>query len=279
MTKTRRKHFASLLMSILILILLVINFNSCKPNNKLEDKKIDKKWTGSWLCMNVFDSLNYNDTNNRNRIAPTNVLANGISEIIINKELQDSILLINEGVELSFQKLKYISTDTLITGNNSLLVFNNEKKHFEYINKNNEKTTYFKATQNMLTPIVGYEKLKINSGFRKKYNTEFHRYSYILVDSLNDRSEKKYVTFFADGKVKGYKKFTTYVIHLNGDLNNIKDAMSISIGNSNGDEQFGLINYSDSIELFNISLLTKEYEKPYYKLSNKVATFIKQKWY
>lgn len=259
--------------SIVLLLCLV---NACKNKSDNKSISINKRFYGSWLPMNVFDSLNFNDTNSQKKIVPFLNLESSLTEIVIDDLLSDSILMIHEDLELYYLKIKYASKDTLVAFDDTKLVIDDNKK-LVLISTSKPNLTFFSAPKNMLTQL--YENPKIYSGFRKKFNSEFNKYSYHLIDSSTLFDDRKYVILFADGKIRGYKKYKNYYLHLYGDLNNVKDAISLTLSNDSTSEQFGLKYYADSLELYTLKSLALKYEKPYYQTENKVATFIKQKWY
>jgi len=236
---------------------------------------------GNWVIANVFDSIAYTDTNMLKRTSNINVGQYGITEIIIQKQFADSILFINEDLENSFSKVISFKNNTIVTDDSLIITFDKTTGYFSLkINENLVKNYYAKAPENMLISDSGFVNLNCKFAFRKMYNANFNKYSYLIKDTLQNDEEKKFTTFFADGKVKGYRNYTHYYLHLNGDLNNVENAMHLSMYDYNKNESsFGLKYYSDSIELYSLKITSLAGEKPSYIATNKLVTLIKQKWF
>ncbi len=257
---------------------LAVGMVACRYDHHTSHQKIPAKWFGNWVVKPFFDSIAYTDTNYSGRCCTLNISQYGFTEIIINKSLGDSILILNEDVEESYSTLRYLSEDTLVTADSLYFIFDNTNNTiYTRIDKRYPVTAYFKAPANMLDD-YSMEQPAIKTAFRKMFNTEFNRYSYLLYDSLNARDERKYVTMFANGKIMGYKKYSKYYMNLNGDLNNVEDAVSVTLYTNEGNESFGLKYYVDSLELYTLRLLTQEGEKPNYRTEKKVATLVKHRW-
>jgi hypothetical protein len=119
----------------------------------------------------------------------------------------------------------------------------------------------------------------VPTAFRKLFNAAFYKYSFVLIDSNFSVADRHFVSFFADGKIKGFNAFTHFYLYLNGKQNNIENAMALEVTNSKTKTILGLKNYPDSIELFTIAKNLNASKKPYFICNKKTATLIKQKWY
>ena len=262
-----------------ILLLLVSNFIflfSCNQNEKVNREKITipQHWLGTWIVKDVFDTISNFDSCKTNLPLQLNISKYGATEISITKN-NDSILFCNEDLEIFYSRIIFSKNDTLKTADGFVLFYDDSlqllslkltvnKPHYNYV-----KTSTEISTKNL-------QSFRI---FRKKFNSEFHKYSYLIKDSSNFKEQKRYASFFSDGKIKGYLQYENYYIPLNGDLNNIEDAQPIILKSSTSEKTFGMRYYCDSIELYELLNLSLQYEKPYFKCSRKIATLEKQKWY
>jgi hypothetical protein len=161
-----------------------------------------------------------------------------------------------------------------------IFIYDNLENRITNIIDNRYALSFFlKAPENMLENSTNNHYQNISKAFRKMFNAEFHKYSYVLRDSTIRVGERKYVTFFADGKIKGYGNFNKYYMPLNGDLNNVDDGISLKLSSANDSLNLGLKYYSDSLEIYDLQKTISVSEKPIYKCNKKVATLLKQKWF
>jgi len=248
------------------------------PKRKLQT--LQEKWFGNWVLKSVFDSIQFHDSVPSPKQLKLSFNNFSCTEIVINKTFHDSIIIINEDVDVSFKNLIYVSNDTLITSDSLIFIFDNlENRITNVIVNRYAPSSFLKASENMLENLTINHYQNISKAFRKMFNSEFHKYSYVLRDSTFKIGERKYVTFFADGKLKGYGNFNKYFMPLNGDLNNVEDGIYLKLSSASDSLNLGLKYYSDSLEIYDLQKTSSVSEKSIYKCNKKVATLLKQKWF
>jgi hypothetical protein len=243
----RISHYAT----IAILMLTVI---SCKDSKKESKTELSNPFAGTWVAKNFVDSIIIS--------RGIKTVDNGVTELIVPHSLQDSIIFLNEDLERD----KYpatIKNDTLIShfdktnaqkavirnGNLILLPLDERYHEQEYIKAD---STLIKKAQEANVSVV---RVLINK---------------VLTDHLYaTKASKNIIMFTQDGKVQGLDNLKNYHININGDEAHADDITSITVTTTNGSNKYlGIEFQKDRIDLYDLILLTKSDEKPFYKKGN-----------
>lgn len=240
------KNFISIIVNSAIMTVLIFTMTSCRDSKKEIKAEKSNIFVGTWVAKQFIDNLITD-----NGIETTKY---GVTEIIVPENEKDSITFLNEDLE----KGKYLATiknDTLISlyekaiiknGNLILIPLDKFYHSQEYIKV--DSSTVKKAKEANLSSL----RILINRTLSgKKYLTN------------NSKTEIK---FTEDGKVKGLANFKNYHININGDEANAEDITTITFMTlDDSNKNLGIKFYKDKVELYDLILLTKSGEKPYFK--------------
>lgn len=247
----KKIHSSFYYATIAILILTVI---SCKESKKESKTESLNSFTGIWVAKNFMDTVIIN--------RGIKTVDNGVTELIVPQNLKDSIIFLNEDLERD----KYpatIKNDTLIS-------------HFD--KKNTQKAVIRNGNLILLPLDERYheqEYIKADSSLIRKAQEANVSVVRVLINKvLTDhlyatKSSKNIIMFTQDGKVQGLDNLKNYHININGDEAHADDITSITFTTTNGSNKYlGIEFQKDRIDLYNLVLLTKSDEKPFYKKGN-----------
>jgi len=256
-----------------ILLLGFFILQSCKHEKpKNIHKGLSEKWYGTWVTENPFLLINQHDTS-RNIIVNVTQLVNcNLTEFHIEKTNNDSVEFIYADTNKIILKMNKLSNDTLYTTDGNKLFFNDVNNNIIVVLKDNPSEFIFSKAPHHFT-----KKNHVTTTFRNMLNSELHKYSYVLIDSVNNWENRQYVSFFGNEKVRGLYNFENFKINLFGNDSKVSDAISVTFTSDTIRENLGAIFYSDSMELYT---LEKDNLKSnnYYKKEKKICTLMKQKW-
>lgn len=241
--------------------LLILTITSCKDSNKESKTESSNLFAGTWIAKNFINNI----ITNRG----IKTVDNGVTELIVKQNLKDSITFLNEDLERD----KYpatIANDTLTS-------------HFD--TKNTQKAVIRNGNLILLPLDERYheqEYIKADSTIIKKAQKAKVSVVRILINQLLSKnlyfntSVKNNVTFTEDGKVQGLANFTNYYISINGDSAHAEDITAITFTTVDGsNKNLGIQFQKDKIELYELILLTKSDEKPFYKKGKLLYSLIK----
>jgi hypothetical protein len=253
-------------MKKLFFILFICSLVSCEQKvSQSQPKSLDSSaslFYGNWLLREYFDSLkpNYQGSLSASQW--------GITELVFSPAFKDSVLFINEDLEISMEKIEIIADDTILLSLTDApynrIIYNERTKNLEYqIDERYPTYHFFKAPASLieLTPYP--------TAFRNKLNIFFADYEFVEIPN------KGTVYLHSGGYTRGLNEYTSYKITVNGDLDNIKDASRIEFSDEKKTDSYGFKLTEKGFDLYTLKLLTQPGEKPFYKTDKLFKRFFK----
>ncbi|MCC9062340.1 hypothetical protein [Flavobacterium piscisymbiosum] len=233
------------------IIVMTLMITSCKDSEKKTITTQSNAFAGTWVAKDFSDNMIVNKG--------IETVKNGVTEITIPKKITDSISFLNEDLE-SAKYSATIKNDTLIN----------------HLDETNIQKAIIKNGNLILLPLDdryhSQEYTKADASLVKKAKDANVSVFRILINkTLSDNtytngSSKNKIKFSEDGNVAGLANFKNYYISVNGDAANIENMTAINFTTvDRSSKNLGIEFKKDIVNLYDLILLTKSGEKPYYK--------------
>lgn len=236
---------------VILLVISVLFTISCKYPKKEVKETESNAFAGTWISKEFITNM----------ITDKGIktIDNGVTEIVVPENLTDSITFINEDLE-SGKYSATIKNDTLINylyeTKTQKAIIKNGNLILLPLDERYQPKEYSKAD----VSLVKKSKEANVSVLRILINKTLSDHTYTANNSKNE------VNFTEDGKVNGLGNFKSYYISINGDSANIEDMTAINFTTFDGSlKTLGIEFKENTIDLYDVVLLTKSDEKPSYK--------------
>jgi hypothetical protein len=243
-------------MNKLSLIFAFLLLASCEQ--KISQSQINSENSnslyGNWLVKEYFDTIN--QPNYSGSLSSSDL---GITEIVFSPSFEDSALIINEDLEMSMEKIEFLSKDSILLNLTdppyNLIIYNNETQTLNYQIDERYKPYHFIKAPDSLVEHSSYP-----TAFRNSLNEWLSR-------NFFSHGLENHPPLFLDrhGKVTGFNDYTSYKIIVNGDQQNIEDADRIEFSDGTYTDAYGLKLKSNGFDLYTLKLVSSPNEKPIYK--------------
>ena len=259
----KRKYPIVVLLFVLTTVLL-----SCSKSEK-QEAQTPIKLSGNWISQDYLDALKGNHS-------PFEIAQNQsfyATELVFMPHKGDSIAVYNGQAEMSFLPYKQIG-DTLRLKLNqdpsTDIVYSREKQTLSFTDKLlNRVYTFVKADSSLIDRT--YE---MPIAFPCMVNKHTFEGFWSLYEH---NSTKKVVEFNKFGMLKGWDKYNTYVVCVNGDCAANEEGDVVFLGNQKSNDMYGFHSKGDTITIYSLKPITKADEKPVYKQTQPIGLLVRQK--
>ncbi|RYU94649.1 hypothetical protein [Emticicia agri] len=252
----------------LFLLTLVVVLNACDSSTSEKDKA-PSNIVGHWLNKEYLDAL-------ASTQSPQTVADNipfYTTEFLFNNHTPDSITVFNGQVETTTLPFKR-SGDTLRLKLNldpeTEIIYNPATKTLSYVDKAlNRVYTFVRADSSLIdktySPAIA---------FPTAVNKTLLEGSWNMVEGT---SPAKVVQFDRFGQIKGWDKYLTYTICVNGDCAANESGDLIILNNKGTADQYGFRSKNDTLTLFQLNQINDPDEKPVYQHGQPLLFLVRKK--
>jgi len=229
---------------------LTLAMISCKDAKKDHSETEINSFSGTWIAKDFVDDIIVNNA--------IKTIENGVTEIVVPENVKDSILFLNEDLE-SAKYLATIQNDTLVNHlyetKTQKAVIQNGNLILLPLDERYDSQEYIKADASLLKKAKDANLSVLRILINKT-----------LADNVYLNNSSKEIKFTEDGKVSGIANFKNYYISINGDGANVENSTAITFTTADGSSKnLGIEFQKNKTELYDLVLLTKPDEKPFYK--------------
>ncbi|MBA4852903.1 hypothetical protein [Emticicia sp. BO119] len=250
----------------LSLIALVILLNACDSNTS---EKIPSNLEGHWLNKEYLDAL-------ASTQSPRTVAVNipfYTTELLLFNNIPDSITVFNGQVETTTLPFRR-SGDTL-----RLKMNRDAETEIVYI-ASSKTLTYTDKTLNRVYTFVRADSSLIDKSyspaiaFPTAVNKTLLEGSWSLMEGDSAATTVRFSRF---GQIKGWDKYLTYTICVNGDCAANESGDLIILNNKGTADQYGFRSKNDTLTLFHLTQINDPDEKPVYQNGQPLLFFVRKK--
>jgi hypothetical protein len=237
-----------------LIIISSVLLNACNSNIK---ETTPTNLDGHWLNKEYLDALQSNHS-------PKQVAENisfYATELVFDQKNGDSLFVFNGQVEFSNLPIKR-SGDTLRLKLNqdaqTEIIYSPSDKTLFFTDKTlNRVFRFVRADSNLIdksyTPKVAFPSAVNKATFEGNW------------DMFEHLSTQKSAIFDKFGNIKGWDKYKTYTVCVNGDCADNEDGDVVFFGNKEKSDQYGFRSKGDSITVFELKQINDADEKPVYR--------------
>lgn len=252
----------------LFLLALVIILNACDSGTS-EKEKAMSNLSGHWINKEYLDAL-------ASTHSPQTVADNipfYTTELLLFSNTPDSITVFNGQVETTTLPFKR-SGDTLRLKLNrdpeTEIIYNASNKTLSYVDiALNRVYTFTRADSSLIdksySPAIA---------FPTAVNKTLLEGSWDMVEG---DAPAKIVQFDRFGQIKGWDKYLTYTICVNGDCAANESGDLIILHNNGTADQYGFRSKSDTLTLFKLTQINDPDEKPVYQHGPSLLFLVRKK--
>ncbi|MFN3848596.1 MAG: hypothetical protein ACK4NY_04175 [Spirosomataceae bacterium] len=244
---------------ILFLLAATVFFTSCNNTNTTDSttqthEPVDFK--GNWISKDYLEAI-------QNNHSPKETAKNLLfyaTELVIDPKNGDSVVVYNGQMERASLPFKRIG-DTLRLKLNAApytdILYSAEDKTIYFLDAElNRKFSFIRADGSWLDK--SYEMpIAFPTAVNKATFAGFW-------DFYEHNSTQKVVEFDKFGNLKGWDKYDSYVVCVNGDCNANESGDLVYFNKKDKSDAYGFYSKGDTISIYNLKLLTDPDEKPSY---------------
>lgn len=251
-----------------LLLALAILLNACDSTTS-EKGKVPSNITGHWLNREYLDALASTQS--------PQIVADNIpfytTELVLNSNIPDSIMVFNGQIETTTLPFRR-SGDTLRLKLNrdpeTEIIYNTSNKTLSYVDKTlNRVYTFIRADSSLIdksyNPAIA---------FPTAVNKTLLEGSWDLVEGS---APTKIVQLNRFGQIKGWDKYLTYTICVNGDCAANESGDLIILHNKGMADEYGFRSKNDTLTLFQLTQVNDPDEKPVYQHGQPLLFLVRKK--
>ncbi|GAB3501904.1 hypothetical protein [Emticicia fontis] len=252
----------------LLLITLVVLLNACDSSTS-ESQKTLSDISGHWISRDYLITLD-------KTLSPQGVAEQFPfyeTELLLNSHTPDSITVFNGQVETFTLPFKR-SGDTLRLKLNqdpfTEIIYNPTRKTLSFFDKSLNRTYTFIRADNSLID----KNVKPSAAFQAAVNKRVleGNWHIIQADTLGTLLQ-----FDRFGQIKGWDKYLTYTLCINGDCAANEDGDIIILNNNGIADEYGFHSKNDTVTLFKLIQTNDADEKPVYKNGEALHRLVRKK--
>ena len=252
----------------LFLLAFVIILNACDSSTSEKEKALSNL-SGHWLNKGYLDAL---ATSNSPQAA-ANYRPFYVTEFLLNNNTPDSITIFNGQVETFTLPFKR-SGDTLRLKLNhdpvTEIIYDPARQTLSFIDKDLKRVyTFVRADSSLID-----KNFKPTTAFTGALNKTLLEGSWDLVEG---NSPAKTVQFDRFGQIKGWDKYLTYTICVNGDCAANESGDLIILNNKGTADEYGFHSKNDTLTLFKLTQINDPDEKPVYQHGQAMLFLVRKK--
>jgi hypothetical protein len=252
----------------LLLITLVVLLNACDSTTS-ESEKALSDISGHWISRDYLITLD-------KTLSPQGVTAQFpfyATEIILNNSTPDSITIFNGQVETFTLPFKR-SGDTLQLKLNqdpiTQIIYNPTRKTLSFFDKSLNRTYTFIRAENDLID----QNVKPSAAFQTAVNKTVLEGNWQIIDGDTTRTPLQFDRF---GQIKGWNRYLSYILCINGDCAANEDGDLIVLNNNGTADEYGFRSKNDTVTLFKLIQTNDPDEKPVYKNGEALLYLVRKK--
>ncbi len=239
--------------TLYLIAILSLTLNACNSNfNESTPTNLD----GHWLNKEYLDALNSNHS-------PQQVAKNQsfyATELVFDKKMGDSLLIFNGQIEFSNLPIKR-SGDTLRLKLNqdaqTEIVYSAIDKTLSFTDKALNRVFRFVRADSSLIDKTYTPKVAFPSAVNKAtFEGSWQMFEHLSVE--------KSAVFDKFGNIRGWDKYQTFTVCVNGDCTENEDGDVIFFGNKTKSDSYGFRSKGDTITVFELKQKNDADEKPVY---------------
>lgn len=252
---------------IITFLSLIFIATACTRNKSENKTPVD--FSGNWINKDYIEAVNLNHS-------PAETAKNLLfyaTELVIDKKNGDSIVVYNGQMEraaLPFRRLG----DTLRLKLNAApytdILYSEEDKTIYFIDKELNRTFRFTKADSSLLDKTYEMPIAFPTAVNKATFEGFWKL-------IEHNSTQKIVQFDKFGNLKGWEKYDSYTVCVNGDCAVNQDGDVLFLNNKAKSDAYGFYSKGDTITIYNLTTLTDPDEKPVYKNGQPMGLLIRKK--
>jgi hypothetical protein len=251
----------------ILFISLIAFATACTSNNSETKNPVD--FQGNWISEDYIEAVKLNHS-------PAETAKNLLfyaTELVINKKNGDSIVVYNGQMEraaLPFKRLGDTLRLKLNTAPSTDILYSTEDKTLYFIDRELNRTFRFiKADSSLLD-----KSFEMPIAFPTAVNKATFEGFWDLIEH---NSTQKVVQFDKLGNLKGWEKYNSYTVCINGDCAANEDGDVVFLNNKTASDAYGFYSKGDTITIYNLNPITDPGEKPVYKNGQPLGLLIRKK--
>ena len=263
------KAFSSVKNFYFFLIISGLFLASCSTYSKKEANTEPIKWEGNWISKDYLEAIEGNHS-------PYEIAINQsfyATELVFLHSKGDSVAVYNGQQEMAFLPYKKLG--------DTLRLKLNQDDFTDITYSREDKTLSFTDKQlNRVYKFVRADSTLIDRTFEMPiaFPCLVNKYTFEGFWELYEHnSTKKIVQFDKFGMLKGWDKYNTYLVCVNGDCAANEDGDVIYLGNQKTSDMYGFHSKGDTITIYGLKQTTLPNEKPSYKQSQPIGLLVRQK--
>jgi hypothetical protein len=255
-------------LNYLFLLAFVVLLNACDSSSNEKEKALSNI-SGHWLNKGYLDAL---ATSNSPQAA-ANSRPFYVTELLLNNNTPDSITISNGQIEIFTLPFKR-SGDTLRLKLNhdpvTEIIYNPAKQTLSFIDKDLKRIyTFIRADSSLID-----KNFKLAMAFAPAVNKTVLEGSWHIMEG---DSVAKSIQFDRFGQIKGWDKYLTYTLCINGDCAANEDGDLIILHNKGTADEYGFRSKNDTITLFKLTQTNDPDEKPVYRNGETLLHLVRKK--
>ncbi len=252
----------------LFLLVIVVFLNACDSTTS-ESEKAMSDISGHWISRDYLITLD-------KTLSPQGVTGQFpfyATEIILTNSTPDSVTIFNGQAETFTLPFKR-SGDTLSLKLNqdpvTKIIYNPTRKTLYFFDKSLNRTYTFVRADNSLID----KNIKPSAAFQAAVNKTILEGKWQIIDGDTTTAPLQFDRF---GQIKGWNRYLSYILCINGDCAANEDGDIIVLNNKGTADEYGFRSKNDTVTLYKLIQTNDPDEKPVYKNGEALMHLVRTK--